>query len=187
MEKTESTNKSTSLGDAVKISGQIGQNRNLDFPDDCDGAASCSLQIDDVSLSIDSIDSGFNISWQTSNTEATLQDCLDLNGSDTNWFGGPEKWEADWPVENVRYRNRIYTTLKGDNGAVAERYWLNSNGGYVFVGDKVPLYVDQNTAVPGSICFIGAATDSYAGRDEVRELPSYQSFNCCCRLLWSTI
>ncbi|KAJ3658461.1 hypothetical protein Zmor_010196 [Zophobas morio] len=163
----DQTTISVTLGDAIKISGQIGQDRNLEFPEDCDGATSCSLQTDDVSLSIDSIDSGFSISWQTSNTDSKFQDCLDLKASDTNWFGGPEKWEATWPVETVSYQNRIYTTLKGDNGAVAERYWLNSNGGYVFVGDKVPLFLDQNSAIPGSICFIAAATDSYTGREQV--------------------
>ena len=64
----------------------------------------------------------------------------------------------------------MYTVLKSDNACFAERYWLNSKGGYVFVGDKVPLYLDQNNEVPGSICFKGAATDAYSERDQVREL-----------------
>ena len=64
----------------------------------------------------------------------------------------------------------MYTVLKSDNSCFAERYWLNSKGGYVFVGDKVPLYLDQNNEVPGSICFKGAATDAYSERDQVREL-----------------
>jgi hypothetical protein len=37
-------------------------------------------------------------------------------------------WHANWPIENVKIENRINTVVETDNGAVDERYWLNSKG-----------------------------------------------------------
>jgi hypothetical protein len=116
---------------------------------------------------VESIDSGFSISWETTDAEITFEDCIDLNSGETNWFGGPEMWNANWPIEGVSIKNRIYTTLKSDNGAVGERYWLNSKGGFVFVDDKVPLSLDQNNLIDGSICFISSLSGPYVGRDRV--------------------
>jgi hypothetical protein len=118
-------------------------------------------------LTVESIDSGFSITWETTDAEITFEDCLDLNSGETNWFGGPEMWNANWPIEDVSIKNRIYTTLKSDNGAVGERYWLNSKGGFVFVDDKVPLSLDQNNLIDGSICFISSLSGPYVGRDRV--------------------
>ncbi|KAJ3631195.1 hypothetical protein MTP99_012339 [Tenebrio molitor] len=158
---------SLSLDDDEKISGQIGLTTSIDIPDDCDGASSCQLENGDVSLTVESIDSGFSISWETTDAEITFEDCIDLNSGETNWFGGPEMWNANWPIEGVSIKNRIYTTLKSDNGAVGERYWLNSKGGFVFVDDKVPLSLDQNNLIDGSICFISSLSGPYVGRDRV--------------------
>lgn len=97
-----------------------------------------------------------------------FRDCIDLNASDTNWFGGPEKWQADWPIEKTVIDNKLYITQKTDNGAVAERYWLSSKGGFVFVSDRVPLYVDQNKIKEDSICFFASATPPYINRTKVR-------------------
>ncbi|RZB39964.1 putative family 31 glucosidase [Asbolus verrucosus] len=160
---------SLTLDGVEKMSGQIGEGANVGKPSTvaCEGASSCFLQNEEVTLSIDNIDSGFSISWQTNNVTGVFQDCLDLNISEINWFGGPEKFYADWPVENSKFVNRPYTTIKADNGAVGERYWLNSKGAYIFIHDQVPLFLDQNNLKSNSICFIGSLTKPYIGRKEV--------------------
>ncbi|XP_068907022.1 myogenesis-regulating glycosidase-like isoform X1 [Tenebrio molitor] len=158
---------SLTFDDQEKLSGQIGLTTNVDIPDACEGASSCYIQNGNVNLTVDSINSGFSISWQSNDTEITFQDCLDLSRAKMNWFGGPEMWQADWPIENLSIKNRIYTTTKTDNGAVGERYWLNSKGSFVFVNDKVPLFLDQNNLKQGSICFISSLSGPYIGRNRV--------------------
>jgi hypothetical protein len=140
---------------------------NIDIPNDCDAESSCHLQNDNVELMIDSIDSGFSISWQSDDTEMKFQVCLDLNPEETNWFGGRERKQADWPIENDSFENQIYISTKSYNGGVSERYWLNSKGGFLFVDDKVPLFLDQNNLIQGSMCFISSLSHRYIGRDRV--------------------
>ncbi|XP_044254381.1 myogenesis-regulating glycosidase [Tribolium madens] len=165
--KNNSIGLTLTLDEETKISGEIGFDTNTKFVENCNGSSVCSLKTDDEIFAVEMIDSGFKIYWESSNLEKEFRDCLDLNGSNTNWFGGPEKWQADWPVEKTVIDNRLYTTIKTDNGAVAERYWLNSKGGFVFVTDRVPLYLDQNKIREDSVCFIASATPPYINRTKV--------------------
>ncbi|EFA02566.2 myogenesis-regulating glycosidase [Tribolium castaneum] len=164
--KENSIDLAVNLGEEVKISGEIGFNTSVTSEGNCNSSG-CSFKSDDEDFIVGFIDSGFSIYWESSNLEKEFRDCLDLNGSNTNWFGGPEKWQADWPIEKTVIDNRLYTTLKTDNGAVAERYWLNSKGGYAFVTDRVPLYLDQNKIREDSVCFIASATPPYINRTKV--------------------
>jgi len=42
-----------------------------------------------------------------------------------------------------------------NNQAIAERYWVSSEGVYLFVDPATPLFIDSNTeANPNQLCFI---------------------------------
>lgn len=70
--------------------------------------------------------------------------CVDLATGHMHWFGGPETFYQYWPVEKLRLEDYSYVPKEADHVGVAERYWLNSRGGFIYVDDKVPLFVDQN-------------------------------------------
>lgn len=137
------------------------------LPSACQEEFVCRIEADDATLIVQAINSGFLIKWSTTNPSIIFQDCYDLKIGDWNWFGGPEKWQQDWPIENSVHIQRPYIPIKTDNGAVAERYWLNSIGGYIFVRDESPLFLDQNNLVNGSICFVGKTQSPYVARETV--------------------
>lgn len=70
--------------------------------------------------------------------------CIDLETGQMNWFGGPEMYHQYWPIEKLHLEDYSYVPKESDHVAIAERYWLNSRGGFVYVDDKVPLFIDQN-------------------------------------------
>lgn len=45
-----------------------------------------------------------------------------------------------------------YVTTEAHNQAIAERYWLNSNGIFIRVDNDAPLFIDQNNEHPGFMC-----------------------------------
>lgn len=97
-----------------------------------------------------------------------FQDCFDLDIGETNWYGGPERYVQEWPIEKMYLDgSNPYVIQKSDNFAVAERYWLNSQGVYIFVEDRTPLFIDQNTANVGQVCFIAKAESPYINRERV--------------------
>lgn len=105
--------------------------------------------------------------WSTTNLDTVFQDCYDLKIGEWYWYGGPEKWQQDWPIETSVFVNRPYISMKTDNGAVAERYWLNSVGGWIFIENEAPLFLDQNNLVNGSVCYISKIASPYVKRSEV--------------------
>lgn len=70
--------------------------------------------------------------------------CIDLQTGHLNWFGGPKIHDQYWPIEKLRFDDYSYVTKQTDDLSIAERYWLNSKGGFIYVDDKVPLFIDQN-------------------------------------------
>lgn len=71
------------------------------------------------------------------------RDCVKLNGA--NWYGGPEQiYQQYWPIEKQKYANYDYIPKTGDFMGIAERYWLNSKGSYVYVSFETPLFIDQD-------------------------------------------
>lgn len=71
-------------------------------------------------------------------------DCIDLDSSRLNWFGGPQQKEQYWPVQKLTLRNYAYVSKEQDNCGVTERYWLNSVGAFVYVDQDAPLFLNQN-------------------------------------------
>lgn len=84
--------------------------------------------------------------------DVTATDCFNLDSSRLSWYGGPEQRQQYWPIEKLTLRNYSYVTKSADNCGVAERYWLNSAGSFIYVDAKVPLFINQNVIGSDTLC-----------------------------------
>lgn len=75
----------------------------------------------------------------------TLTDCVRLQSDQMNWFGGPQQKFQYWPIEKLSFTDYSYVTKELDNCGIAERYWLNSRGSFIYVEPQVPLFLTQNS------------------------------------------
>ncbi|KAK9753476.1 Glycosyl hydrolases family 31 [Popillia japonica] len=151
-----------------KLVAQIGTDINLENVEECNGVDNC-LQFDDVRLHITSnIENGFTILWTTTNTTHTFRDCFSLDSANTNWFGGPERINQTWPIETLTLTNLPNVPHEDQWGAILEPYWLNSKGAYIFVDERVPLFIDQNTDdSQDSVCFVAKIETPYQTRSRI--------------------
>ncbi|XP_047121999.1 myogenesis-regulating glycosidase-like [Schistocerca piceifrons] len=77
-------------------------------------------------------------------------------------YGGPEQYNQNWHTERNVYSNYSYVSKQQDNIGVAERYWLFSDGRYVYVPPYVPLFIEQNTIKSkDQLCFIAENRQPY--------------------------
>ncbi|XP_062553949.1 myogenesis-regulating glycosidase-like isoform X2 [Armigeres subalbatus] len=106
----------------------------------------------------------FTVARRSRYRSTELSDCVKLKGS--NWFGGPEQKNQHWPIQKLQLQNYSYLSKQVDNCAVAERYWLNSLGSFIFVDDETPLFVDQNSREPGCLCLEAKKHLPYDTREE---------------------
>lgn len=83
-------------------------------------------------------------------TRSQVVDCVRMSGS--NWFGGPQQKYQYWPIQKLRFDEYSFLTKEADNCAVADRYWLNSIGSFIYVDEEAPLFIDQNYGEPGYMC-----------------------------------
>lgn len=128
---------------------------------------------DDATVEVTKHGDTVQIIWQTNDTDLEFRDCFDLNKNDSSWFGGPERFNQVWPLDQMQIKasDRAYVTSHLDNFAVLEAYWLNSKGAFIYVDEKTPLYVDQNNLQEDSVCFIANAQGVFAGRNRVSFSP----------------
>lgn len=123
---------------------------------------------DDVQLRVDLGMNTVTITWTAKNMKEILRDCYELDTGKVHWYGGPERWQQDWPLEKLKINGtEPYIIKKSDNFAVAERYWLNSKGAFIFVDERVPLFIDQNLHYKNQVCFVAKSESPYINRDEV--------------------
>ncbi|XP_034664993.1 LOW QUALITY PROTEIN: myogenesis-regulating glycosidase [Drosophila subobscura] len=93
------------------------------------------------------------------------RDCFSLNTGATHWFSGPEQKQHYWPVERQTHSNYSYLPKEQDNFGVGERYWLNSDGVFLYVENNTPLFIDQNSAgYEGKLCFSATSALPYDPR-----------------------
>lgn len=113
------------------------------------------------------IDDGFTIYWITEDVSKVLEDCFEL--SNLNWYGGPERFEQAWPLQKLNLTDFANVLQEDQWGAILEPYWLNSAGAYVFVNDKVPLFINQNSSssTKNKVCFSAKVADPYPQRKKV--------------------
>lgn len=86
--------------------------------------------------------------------------CVDLRPEKWNWYGGPSRIHQYWPIQKSMYKRHAYVPTQKDHASTAERYWLNSAGGFVFINDLVPLFVSQNDN-DSKLCFYSANEKPY--------------------------
>lgn len=92
----------------------------------------------------------FTIARKVRNRSKMMVDCVRIAGS--NWYGGPQQKYQYWPIQKLRFNEYSFISKEADNCAVADRYWLNSLGSFIYVDDQAPLFVDQNYGEPGYMC-----------------------------------
>ncbi|XP_049837929.1 myogenesis-regulating glycosidase-like [Schistocerca gregaria] len=85
-----------------------------------------------------------------------------LSHSRSHIYGGPEQYNQNWLTEHNVYSNYSYVSKQQDNMGVAERYWLFSDGRYLYVPPYVPLFIEQNTnKSKDQLCFIAENRQPY--------------------------
>ncbi|KAJ8714335.1 hypothetical protein PYW07_002560 [Mythimna separata] len=100
-----------------------------------------------------------SITW-TGPSDAVFQDCIDFGTA--QWFAGPEQKEQYWPIQNSKLEKYSIISKEADNAAVSERYWLNSDGMYIYVAAEVPLFVDYHNVLENHLCLIAEVADPYS-------------------------
>lgn len=99
--------------------------------------------------------------------EDAPQDCVNLEIGRISWYGGSEQFSQYWPVEKSEFANYSYVTKSSDNCAIAERYWLNSRGVFIYVDEDVPLFLNQNSeGHTDQLCFNARKASPYNTDDE---------------------
>lgn len=151
-----------------KLTAQLGVGLNDNVVAACLGVPNCLKYGSDLRVRvISNIEDGFQILWTTHDIERTLTDCYHLDSATTHWFGGPERWNQEWPIEKVEIDDFSYNVKEDGWTAVIEPYWLNSRGAYIFVNERVPLFVDQNNDKEDYVCFIAKIQEPYKNRTRV--------------------
>lgn len=84
--------------------------------------------------------------------DTSVMDCLVLSSS--SWFGGAEQKRQYWPINDAFNDNQAYYSKELDSAGVSERYWLSSKGVFIYISDRVPLFIHQNTEISRQqLCF----------------------------------
>lgn len=110
-----------------------------------------------VTLTLDWDETDFSVIKLTRefNRTQTVQDCVSLGENNTvQWYGGPQQKYQYWPIQTMKYSNYSYVPKEADNCGVAERYWVNSNGVFIYVAPEAPLFIEQNTGQAGYLCLV---------------------------------
>lgn len=92
-----------------------------------------------------------------------MRDCVQLKSTEMSWYGGPEQKYQYWPVDKLSFDGYSYVTKEADSCAIAERYWLNSRGLFIYVEKEAPLFITQHA---GSLmCLYSEKVQPYYTRD----------------------
>ncbi|CAH0725126.1 unnamed protein product, partial [Brenthis ino] len=110
---------------------------------------------------------GIKIKWNTQDP-VRFEDCFDFGSK--HWYAGPMQVDQVYPIENAQQNYTAFVTKEQDNGAIAERYWLNSDGQYIYVHPQVPLFVDYHLIQQNHICFGAQIAVPYSSRRNHTEL-----------------
>ncbi|KPJ04460.1 putative family 31 glucosidase KIAA1161 [Papilio xuthus] len=89
-----------------------------------------------------------------------FEDCFDFG--DQQWYGGPEQKDQQWPIQKSKIQKYSIISKEADNSAISERYWLNSDGMYIYIHPEVPLFVDHHNILENHICFVAEVADPYS-------------------------
>lgn len=72
--------------------------------------------------------------------------CFELHADKWSWFGGRAQQRQYWPIEKLKFYDYEYAPKHRAQINVAERYWLNSAGSFIFLRNyaSLQLVVHQN-------------------------------------------
>ncbi|XP_038221335.1 myogenesis-regulating glycosidase-like, partial [Zerene cesonia] len=101
------------------------------------------------------------VSWDGP-SDRVFEDCYSFGSA--QWYGGPEQKEQYWPIQKSNLNKYSTISKEDDNSAVSERYWLNSDGVYIYVHPEAPLFVDYHNVMDNHICFIAEVAAPYSSR-----------------------
>ncbi|CAK1542400.1 unnamed protein product [Leptosia nina] len=93
-------------------------------------------------------------------SDRIFEDCFSFGS--TQWFGGPEQKEQYWPIQKSKLQKYSIVSKEADNSAVSERYWLNSDGFYIYVHPEAPLFIDYHNIMDNHICLVAEVADPYS-------------------------
>lgn len=147
-------------GSTTKLTGEIGIGTGDTSGTTCTDVPNC-FEFGSNRLHVYThVEHGFTILWTTNVLTKVFEDCFSL--SDFHWFGGPERFQQAWPIEKLNLSNFANVLQEDQWGAVVEPYWLNSAGAYIFVDERVPLFINQNTATTqNKVCFSAKLASPY--------------------------
>ncbi|CAG5059003.1 unnamed protein product [Parnassius apollo] len=94
--------------------------------------------------------------------DRVFEDCFDFGTK--QWYGGPEQKEQYWPIQKSKIQKYSIISKEDDNAAISERYWLNSDGQYIYVHPEAPLFVDHHNILDNHICFIAEVAAPYSSK-----------------------
>ncbi|KAJ8676163.1 hypothetical protein QAD02_011949 [Eretmocerus hayati] len=103
---------------------------------------------------------------EASKPKAEIVDCFEMSEG-VEWFGGPEIRQQHLPIQQMYFDDEPYGSTHPHNMAIAERYWLTSEGIYIFVDDEVPLFLDQNNRRERHLCFVARNHAPYRYRSKI--------------------
>lgn len=119
--------------------------------------------------------SEFSLVRVTRNVSSTeiASDCMPLNIGRTAWYGGPSLFHRYWPIEKITLTNYSMVSKIQDASAIAERYWLNSNGVFIYIDLITPFFVNQNVGNNNSLCLTAQNSPPYNVRRDQISLTYY--------------
>lgn len=83
------------------------------------------------------------ISVLRNSKDEAMDDCFKLKSQEISWYGGPQQTRHYWPFDHLSFKDYSYVTKQVDNCGIAERYWLNSRGIFIYVDAEAPLFLNQ--------------------------------------------
>lgn len=83
------------------------------------------------------------VTLNSTNDNASVGTCLEL-GDGVNWFGGPEVKYQIWPIERAQWNYTAYYPKEDEAVAIAEPYWVSSEGTYFYVNPKSSLFIGES-------------------------------------------
>ncbi|KAL1505266.1 hypothetical protein ABEB36_004867 [Hypothenemus hampei] len=153
-ETTNGLNLTVIKNEKVKLTATLGVGLNF-----------TNLTSENITLFLITTENTLFVLWSAINKDFEVMDCINLEKGNLSWYGGPEIYQQEWPIEKLQLNGSDpYVVRKNLNFAVPERYWLNSNGAFIFVDERAPLFVDQNLREDDKLCFIAKNSDPYINR-----------------------
>ena len=140
----------------------------LTIKQNCELYTTCIMLGSEINTRITAIPSEetIKISRVLANPDGTLTDCYALDDN-TEWYGGPQIRYQHWPIQHMYYEEEPYLPTHPTNMALAERYWLNSKGFWIWVNETVPLFLDQNNILDKYICLVAKNKAPYRERSKI--------------------